>query len=190
MSTDAASPPNRSSPWTDRLLNLATVAVLVLIAATLVRNWTTKPTNMPPGPRPLEAGTPLPRIESVAADNSTRAASISGAPRLVYVFATTCGVCEAQRDDMRVWLQTLPAGQVLTASRESFSRTREYWANATDRGRMAAALQLTASSADSIHAMYVPYVIVTDTRGVVQLSHVGPMAKLDTAKVRSLLSNH
>jgi hypothetical protein len=50
-------------------------------------------------------------------------------------------------------------------------------------------LQVTPTTAKDLKANYVPYVIVTDAKGVVQFSHVGAFSGIDTAKVRLLLAS-
>jgi hypothetical protein len=177
-----------SSSLTDKLLNAATVLVLVLVAATLVRSWTRPAIGTVPQPNPIGVGSLLKPLAALAENQSEYQVGVTGSAKVLYVFSTRCPVCTSQKSAVGKWLRTLPTDRVLTASREDVGLTQPYWSDSSARIELPVPLQLTKSSAAAIQATFVPYMIVTDEKGVVQLSHVGPLADLDTAKVRRLVT--
>jgi hypothetical protein len=123
------------------------------------------------------------KVESllIRAENRTEPDTmwLAGAPTLLYVFATTCRFCEAQKEIVADFLDADYDVRVLTASREGPAILAGYWGD-----RNLTALSLSNESATLLGNQAVPMMYLIGAEGLVQKALLGSMAAWSVERLR------
>lgn len=146
---------------------LAGVVVVVLLQGGRVG---AEPQNESPVSQPELVGITVPELTHSPGGDSLETLFLSGRPTILYVFATTCRFCDAQKSMIAGFLQDLPGFRVITASREPLDAIRGYW-GAGDLP----VFSVSAPSFALLRGAAVPMVYVLDSSATVRAAYLGTM---------------
>jgi hypothetical protein len=103
-------------------------------------------------------------VDSLSRVSST--VSLTGRPRIIYLFATDCPYCTAQKKHIGELLRALDSADVVTASDESVIEIRHYWDSSGVR--LPQPLSLHEQSIRTLDGYTVPRLYFVSSNGTVQ----------------------
>lgn len=173
--------------FVDQVINASTLVVLILVAFVAIKMLRSGG-GKSEGPESVAVGTLIAEVKFNTEAGLEQSITLRGRPHLLYLFRTTCPVCEAQRESVEAWLGSLPEGRVITASGELQKEISKYWDTPGKESKLSSPVTLHIETARALKAAYVPYIVTFDANGLVTYAYVGPFAQADTNKIRSLMN--
>ncbi|MEO8621953.1 MAG: hypothetical protein ABI625_12860 [bacterium] len=165
----------------DRLMNAATLLVLVLTLGVGVRVLMLFGAKSPPAV--LKQGE---RITSVSLGDSGAAMRKvpAATPIAIYVFSTTCPICTEQKTRIAALLAKMPSERVITTSLESSEKTSAYW-----QGALPSPTRLRSEGSAALKVVGYPYLLVISREGKVLFSQLGKTEVTSDELARLLTSS-
>lgn len=164
----------------DRVLLGASVMMALVATVLLLHNRTRSAEPVSPREFTQARGLGLPALR--VGDSTARIVPLRGAPHVLYVFATTCGFCEKQRQHIAELLSSLDTSTVISVSQELTSITRGYWASIG--AKLPAPEHLRPESAAILDLPGTPALVFISPAGKVVSTYVGTVFSWDIARLR------